>query len=201
MSLSESFLCINDLHFYSNIYSVIHILGVSFVPTDVRALKLPPLQKSRYLGTCVLCKVNVTLAYIEHLNCQICWINSYTYRLAICLVVKDKIYINNSCTFMSSINLSNELVWNPVMIFHETCISPLTVKDLFNVYKKYMYEQICVTLYCLLQNNPHCKNLFGCSLVRSEKCSFFSKMLVYWQFSLLLLLLLVSAWSFSNFRV
>ena len=40
----------------SNIYNVITIKGVSFVPTNVRAwaLKIPLSQKSRYLGTCVL---------------------------------------------------------------------------------------------------------------------------------------------------
>ena len=42
--------------FFSNIYNVIPRLGVNFVPTDMSAwaLFLPPSQKSRYLGTCVL---------------------------------------------------------------------------------------------------------------------------------------------------
>ena len=57
----ETFFDIIDLQternkFYSNIYNVIPIQGVGFVPTNVSAcaLKIPPSQKSRYLGTCVL---------------------------------------------------------------------------------------------------------------------------------------------------
>ena len=53
--------CIFDLqnhrHIYlSNIYNVIHIWDASIVPTDVSAwvLKIPPLQKSRHLGSSVL---------------------------------------------------------------------------------------------------------------------------------------------------